>query len=181
MSCLKLFNLFKNWYNWLCINVSSADINHINFETLTKDLNCLHLFSILYTLSCLESSSFRHSKRTCISSSTVNLHRLQIRWSAEMLKYLPCSISKLWEFILNFVINRLWQNFPTLNNICWINLSLKSLYVHNLLLQEAFWLSSKREFLHNQGSQNVPATGDFTGYFWLSAVYKFVKNKNRSW
>jgi hypothetical protein len=28
-----------------------------------------------------------------------------------------------------------------------------------------------------QGSQNVPATG----YFWLSAVYKFVKNKNRSW
>jgi hypothetical protein len=32
-----------------------------------------------------------------------------------------------------------------------------------------------------QGSQNVPATGDFTGYFWLSAVYKFVKNKNRSW
>jgi hypothetical protein len=32
-----------------------------------------------------------------------------------------------------------------------------------------------------QGSQNVPVTGDFTGYFWLSAVYKFVKNKNRSW
>jgi hypothetical protein len=32
-----------------------------------------------------------------------------------------------------------------------------------------------------QGSQNVPATSDFTGYFWLSAVYKFVKNKNRSW
>ena len=31
-----------------------------------------------------------------------------------------------------------------------------------------------------QGSQNVPATGDFAGYFWLSAVYKFVKNKNRS-
>ena len=32
-----------------------------------------------------------------------------------------------------------------------------------------------------QGSQNVPATVDFTGCFWLSAVYKFVKNKNRSW
>jgi hypothetical protein len=36
-------------------------------------------------------------------------------------------------------------------------------------------------FFINQGSQNVPATGDFTGYFWLSAVYKFVKNKNGSW
>jgi hypothetical protein len=29
-----------------------------------------------------------------------------------------------------------------------------------------------------QGSQNVPATSDFAGYFWLSAVYKFVKNQN---
>jgi hypothetical protein len=29
-----------------------------------------------------------------------------------------------------------------------------------------------------QGSQNVPA---IAGYFWLSAVNKFVKNKNRSW
>jgi hypothetical protein len=27
-------------------------------------------------------------------------------------------------------------------------------------------------------SQNVPATDDFTGYFWLSVVYKFVKNKS---
>jgi hypothetical protein len=30
-------------------------------------------------------------------------------------------------------------------------------------------------------AQNVPATSDFVGYFWLSAVYKFVKNKDRSW
>ena len=60
------------------INVSSADINHINFETLAKDLKFLYLFSILYKLSCLASSSFRHSKRKCISSSAVNLHSLQI-------------------------------------------------------------------------------------------------------
>jgi hypothetical protein len=32
-----------------------------------------------------------------------------------------------------------------------------------------------------QGSQNVSPTDDFAGYFWLTAVYKFVKNKNRSW
>jgi hypothetical protein len=32
-----------------------------------------------------------------------------------------------------------------------------------------------------QGSQNVPPTDDLAGYFWLTAVYKFVKNKNRSW
>jgi hypothetical protein len=42
--------------------------------------------------------------------------------------------------------------------------------------------SHKNHLVWNQqGSQNVPATGDFNGYFWLSAVYKFVKNKNRSW
>jgi hypothetical protein len=56
----------------------SADINHINFETLAKDLKFVYLFSILYKLSCLASSSFGHSKRKCISSSTVNLHSLQI-------------------------------------------------------------------------------------------------------
>ena len=44
--------------------MSSADINHINFETLAKDLKFLYLFSILYKLSCLASSSFGHS--SCI-------------------------------------------------------------------------------------------------------------------
>jgi hypothetical protein len=68
-------------------------------------LGVLFVIMTIYLLSCLASSSFGHSKRKCISSSTVNLHSLQILWSAEMLKYLPCSISKLWELILNFVIN----------------------------------------------------------------------------
>ena len=47
--------------------------------------------------------------------------------------------------------------------------------LHNIII-EAFLLH-----MNTQGSQNVPATGDFAGYFWLSAVHKFVKNKNRSW
>ena len=63
---------------YMYINVSSADINHINFEKLAKDLKFVYLFTILYKLSCLASSSFGHSKRKCISSSTVNLHSLQI-------------------------------------------------------------------------------------------------------
>ena len=48
---------------YMYINVSSADINHINFEKLAKDLKFVYLFSILYKLSCLASSSFGHSKR----------------------------------------------------------------------------------------------------------------------
>ena len=67
ISYLRLFNLFNNWYNGLYINVSSADINHINFETLAKDLKFLYLFSILYKLSCLASSSFGHYNITHIS------------------------------------------------------------------------------------------------------------------
>jgi hypothetical protein len=42
-------------------------------------------------------------------------------------------------------------------------------------------VTSRRMWNKQQGSQNVPATGDFAGYFWLSAIYKFVKTKDRSW
>ena len=52
---------------YMYINVSSADINHINFEKLAKDLKFVYLFSILYKLSCLASSSFGHYNITHIS------------------------------------------------------------------------------------------------------------------
>ena len=96
---------------FLIINLSSDDINHINFDLFGRLLKSIFTFLILLIIWVLLFSKTGQWRRKWVSSSTPVLHNLQILSSVFTPIYLPFSISTLWALTLNLVSTLLSSSF----------------------------------------------------------------------